>query len=100
MSHLENNESKLKCDRFIKNLYFKFIIASPDADVFINSIPHFNCWKYVDLEELWLVSGKKVSQQTFPVHELINKMVANVIDILPTLHALTGSIFIMTIVSM
>ena len=79
--------------------YSKIIIASPDTDVFINSIHHFNCWKYADLEELWVVSGKSGSQQAFPVHELINKMDGNVIDILPAVHALTGTFFIMTIVS-
>ena len=43
--------------------YSKIIIASPDTDAFINSIHHFNCWKYVDLEELWVGSKKKSSQQ-------------------------------------
>ena len=79
--------------------YSMIIIASPNTDVFINSIHHFNCWKYADLEELWVVSGKRGSQQAFPVHELINKMDGNVIDILPAVHALTGTFFIMPIVS-
>ena len=57
--------------------YSKIIIASPDTDVFINSIHHFNCWKYADLEVLWVVSGNRGSQQAFPVHKLINKMDGN-----------------------
>ena len=43
------------------------------------------------------MGGKKASHQAFPV---INKMDGVVIDILPAVHALTSTIFIMTIVSM
>ena len=68
----------------------KIIIASPDTDVFVNAVHHFSRWMYFNLDELWLVSGKSGSRQAFPVHELVDVLDANVIDVLPAVHALTG----------
>ena len=35
--------------------------------------------------------GKKGAQQAFSVHQLIEKLDGNIIDILPAVHALTGT---------
>ena len=67
------------------------IIASPDPDVFVNAIFHYTRWMFSNLEELWIISGKKGAQQAFPVHQLIEKLDGNIIDILPAVHALTGT---------
>ena len=73
--------------------YSKIIIASSDTDVLINSIYHCSPWMQADLEELWVVCGEKASQQAVPVHDIITKMDSNVNDILPAVHALTGTIW-------
>ena len=33
------------------------MIASPDTDVFVSALHHFNHWKEFGLTELWIVSG-------------------------------------------
>ena len=71
------------------------IIASPDTDVFINSIHHFARWMFSDLEELWVISGKRGTQQAIPIHQLNQTLDGNVVDVLPAVHALTGYKFIL-----
>ena len=49
---------------------------------------------------MWFISGKKgslTSLTAFPIHKLIEKLEHGVVDILPVVHALTGT-FYMTIV--
>ena len=69
----------------------KVIIASPDTDVYINTIYHFTRWKFLYLTELWIISSKRRgSEQIIPVHEIIEHLDDDVIEVLPALHALTG----------
>jgi len=75
----------IQIDRFKK-----IIVASPDTDVFVNLVHHFSKWQFSDLEELWILSGKKSNQQATPIHDLVTHFDQNVIDVLPAVHALTG----------
>ena len=72
----------------------RVIIASGDTDVFACSIYHFNRWIYRGLKEMWIVSGKSGSTAVFPIHQLAEQLESNVADILPAIHALTGSLLL------
>ena len=72
----------------------RVIIASGDTDVFVCSIYHFNRWIYRGLKEMWIVSGKSGSTTVFPIHQLVEQLESNVADILPAIHALTGSLLL------
>ena len=98
------NEASLKCDheeaddrimfhinQSVKEDRFeKIIIASPDTDVFVCSVKHFNRWIFSDMKELWVISGRSGTTIALPVHKLPDKLESDVIDILPAVHALTG----------
>ena len=71
--------------------FTKVIVASSDADIFVNLIYHFTCWQFSNLEELWMLSGKKSEQQAVPIHDLVAQFDGSVIDVLPAVHALTGT---------
>ena len=62
------------------------IIASPDTDIFICSIYHFNRFVFFGLNELWFRTSKLV----VPVHDIVNDIDSDVVDVLPAVHALTG----------
>lgn len=70
----------------------RVIIASADTDVFVCSMYHFNRWIYCGLAELWIISGKRGSMTALPIHQLTENIESTVIDILPAVHALTGTI--------
>ena len=107
-TRLENgslhNELSLRCsheeadDRIMYHLshvvksnhFQKIIVASPDTDVFVCVIHHFNQLIYFGLNELWFLTGKSISKCFIPIHDLVNTMDSDVIDILPAVHALTG----------
>ena len=75
------------------NNYKKLIIASPDTNVLVNVIDHFSCWMLNDLKEFWVLNPNKASQkQVIPVHKLVQKLDGEVFNVLPALHALTGTI--------
>ena len=63
-------------------------IASPDTDVLVAAIHHYNKFIYFDLEELWFISGKSESRTVLPIHDLVNEIDTDFIDILPAIHAL------------
>ena len=73
------------------------VIASRDTDVFICAMYHYNRWVYRGLNEVWIVSGKSGSTTAFPIHLLAEKLDPSVVDILPSVHALTGSPILLTI---
>ena len=73
------------------------VIASGDTDVFICAMYHYNRWVYRGLNEMWIVSGKTGSTTAFPIHLLAEKLDPSVVDILPSVHALTGSPISLTI---
>ena len=62
------------------------IIASPDTDIFICSIYHFNRFVFFGLNELWF----RTSRLVVPVHDIVNDIDSDVVDVLPAVHALTG----------
>ena len=67
-----------------------------DTNIFICSIYHYNRLVYCGLKEMWFISGKKgslISLTAFPIHELIEKLENGVVDILPAVHALTGTFY-------
>ena len=70
--------------------FTKIVIASSYTDVFVNALYHYSRWVYFDLKELWVVNGKSATRTAFPIHELVDIMDTNVIDVLPAVHALTG----------
>ena len=45
---------------------------------------------YFGLGELWFVTGLKASETFVPVHEAVDILESDVIQILPAVHALTG----------
>ena len=71
------------------NNFRKVIVASPDTDVFANLVYHFTRWIYADLEQLWMISGKKGSENAIPIHVLGERLDNSIIEILPVIHALT-----------
>ena len=68
----------------------KVIICSPDTDVFVSALYHFGCWKFSNLNEIWIVSGKSGQRVAFPIHDLIEELDSGVIDVLPAVHSLSG----------
>ena len=73
------------------------VISSGDTDVFICAMNHYNRWVYRGLNERWIVSGKSGSTTAFPIHLLAEKLDPSVVDILPSVHALTGSPISLTV---
>ena len=47
---------------------------------------------FTNLEEVWVISGKRGKEEVFSVHQLIEELDGNVIDILPAVQDLTGII--------
>ena len=45
---------------------------------------------FFDLKELCFITGRSSSRFIIPVHDLVNVMESDLIDILPAAHALTG----------
>ena len=43
-----------------------------------------------DLKELWMLSGQGRSSRAISLHQLVNTMDFNVVDVLPAVHALSG----------
>ena len=40
------------------------------------------------MEELWFISGKSESRTVLPIHDLVNEIDTDFIDILPAIHTL------------
>ena len=76
------------------NNYKKLIVASsPDKDILFNIRHHFSCWMFSDLRQLWVLRPNKASQkQVIPVHKLAQEIHGEVVNVLPAVHALTGTI--------
>ena len=65
-------------------------IAYPDTDIFVSATHHFDKLIYLDLKELWLVSGRSESRTVVPIHDLVDSMEPDLVEVLPAIHALTG----------
>ena len=81
MFHLSHG---VKVDKF-KSI----VIASPDRHVFVCSIHNYGKGMYFGLEELWFVTGLSTCRTFAHVHEAVDILESDVIEILPSVHALT-----------
>ena len=70
--------------------YRSVIISSPDTDVLVCAIYNFSKLLYFGLAEFWFTTGKRNSRKFIPVHEALDVIESETIDILPALHALTS----------
>ena len=61
------------------------VVASPFC-----ALHHFSQLVYFSLNEFWFVSGRSNSLTIVPIHYLVEKMSADIIEILPAVQALTG----------
>ena len=64
------------------------VTASPERDMFVCASHHFSQF---GLNEFWFVSGRSNSLTKVPIHDLVEKMSADIIEILPAVHAYTTS---------
>ena len=67
------------------------MIASGYTEVFVYALYHFSLCIYLGLKELWIVAGKSNAKFAIPVHTILDQLDTDVVDILPAMHALTGS---------
>ena len=65
-------------------------IASPETDVLVAAIHHYNKFTYFDLKEVRFISGKSESRTILSIHDLINEIDTGFIGILQAIHAVTG----------
>ena len=65
-------------------------IVSSDTDVYVNLVYHLTRRVYADLEKLWIISGKKGSENAILIHVLRERLDDRIIEILPAIHAITG----------
>ena len=68
----------------------KITVASPDTDILVNLLYHFTKWQFFNLEELWVLSGKKANPQAVSIREIVTRLDHSDIYVLPAVHALTG----------
>lgn len=67
----------------------EIIVESSDTDVLVLLIHHFP--KMENTDKLWLRVGDSNTQRYIPVHDICNSLNPVMIQILPSLHALSGS---------
>ena len=70
--------------------YKNIVISSPDTDVLVCAICTFITLVHFGLHELWFVTGKSYARKIIPLHETLDLIESDVIDVLPALHALPG----------
>ena len=75
-------------DKFGK--FKSIVIASPNTDVFVCSIHNYRKSMYFNLEELWFWTGLSTSRTFVSVHDAVDILESDAIEILPTMHAVTG----------
>ena len=62
--------------------YRSVIISSPDTDVLVCAIYNFSKLLYFGLAEFWFITGKRNSRKFIPVHEALDIIESETIDIL------------------
>ena len=67
------------------------VTASPERDMFVCASHHFSQLVYFGLNKFWFVSSRSNSLTIEPIHDLVEKMSADIIEILPAAHAYTTS---------
>ena len=75
-------------DGVVKHGVQSVLVDSPDTDVFLNLIFHFNkTWK---LQKLYVKLGNRKAKKTVPVHLLVDQLNNVLMSCLPAIHALSG----------
>ena len=54
------------------------------TDFFISLMYHFKKWRKHGVNEIWVINNDQISQ----VHEAVDNLDPNIVDILPAIHAL------------
>ena len=65
----------------------KIVIQSPDTDMLVLSVAHF---EDIASKELWFCTGVKDRLRFVPVHDVCQNLSNRVLKALPAFHALTG----------
>ncbi|KAG1664879.1 Transposable element Tc3 transposase [Nymphon striatum] len=75
-------------DGVVKHGVQSVLVDSPDTDVFVNLIFHFNTtWQ---LQKLYVKLGNRKTKKTVPVHLLVDQLDNGLVSCLPAIHALSG----------
>ncbi|KAG1670551.1 Proliferation marker protein Ki-67 [Nymphon striatum] len=75
-------------DGVVKHGVQSVLVDSPDTDVFVNLIFHFNTtWQ---LQKLYVKLGNRKTKKTVPVHLLVDQLDNGLVLCLPAIHALSG----------
>ncbi|KAG1659915.1 Dual 3',5'-cyclic-AMP and -GMP phosphodiesterase 11 [Nymphon striatum] len=75
-------------DGVVKHRVQSALVDSPDTDVFVNLIFHFNTtWQ---LQKLYVKLGNRKTKKTVPVHLLVDQLDNGLVSCLPAIHALSG----------
>ena len=75
-------------DGVVKHRVQSVLVDSPDTDVFVNLIFHFN--KTWQLQKLYVKLGNRKTRKTVPVHLLVHQLDNGLVLCLPAIHALGG----------
>ena len=78
MYHLNN---AVKCDH-VEVAH----ILTGDTDIYVNLMYNFSEWSEYGLNEIWFHHLNRMS----PIHDSVQNLPSNVVQLLPTIHALTG----------
>ena len=70
--------------------YDRVIVASPDTDVFVCLVYHFNRWIYSNLNEIWMIAGQGHTKRYIAIHDIVKAIPQELSDVLPAVHSLTG----------
>ena len=66
------------------------IVASPDTDVLVCLVNHFNRWIYSGLNETRMLCGQGYAKRYVAVHDIVMSIPQELSDVLPAVHSLTG----------
>ena len=64
--------------------------VSQDTDVLVCALYHFKYTFSEEIKKLWIICGKSGNKVVVPVHTLVTTLSADIISVLPAVHALTG----------
>ena len=96
ITELSSNQEKDADDRImfhindgvVKHGIQSVLVDSPDTDVFVNLIFHFD--KTWQLQKLYMKLGNRKTKKSVPVHLLVDQLDNGVVSCLPAIHALSG----------
>ena len=71
--------------------FTRVVVASADTDFFVYPMYHFNRWKQLNLNELWVLGGQGATRRAILVHDFVAAIDQRVVDVLPAMYSLTGS---------